>query len=120
MPCTFIALFNDAATARRAKDGLSAVAGVDRAYEPGDVEDAIAELRIALHEADELREGQRRGEHVLIIDIWSADPTACEVIEAMAGANLLVRTEREDAANRASRVPSPFAIEGVRSDFYIG
>ena len=121
MACTFIALFANAATARRAKDDLSSVAGVDRAYEPADLEHLIDDLHVAPHEAGELREGARRGERIVVIEIWSADPTACEVLEAMAGANLLIRTDREDAGMaRSPDSRSPFALDGIRSDFYIG
>jgi len=122
MPCTFLALFADAATARRATHDLSAVAGVDRAYQPADVDALVEQLGVTPHEARELREGTRRGERIVVIEIWSADQTACDILEALRGARLLIRAEHPpDAPPRAEQVyrPRP-AIESIRSDLYIG
>jgi hypothetical protein len=120
MACTFIALFANAATARRAKDDLSAVTGVDRAYEPNGVESLIDDLRVAPNEARELREGARRGEKAVVIQLWSADPTPCEVLETMAGANLLIPTERAGDNTEQSGDRPHVTIESIRSDLYIG
>jgi hypothetical protein len=119
MGCTFIALFADAATAGRAKDALSDVPGIDRVYEPREISDLLDELAVSPAEGRELREGARRGERPIVIEIWEADSTVCGVLDAMAGANLLIRTRRRDDA-ADDRYRPYLALEGIRSDFYIG
>jgi hypothetical protein len=122
MPCTFIALFADAATAWRARDELSAVAGVDRAYEPDDVEATVEALNVTPLEARALCEGARRGERVVVVDLWGVDPTACEVLEAMSGANLLIRTDQSgESPPHSEEIYRPHPpMESIRSDMYIG
>ena len=118
MACTFIALFDDDASARRASDELSALPRIERTAMVTDVEQLIASTGLAPHEAHELRAGVRHGERLVVIEVSNGDPTTCRVLEATAGANLLIRAPRSPAPADAHRPRS--AIEGIRSDMYIG